>query len=90
MSLTSFREAPKSGHLYRVKRIYRYLSKMKYAVIRIRTDESDLSALIKLEFDWKKSVYGNMRELIPEDAPKPLGKFVTIIHYVDANLMHFY
>ena len=27
-------------------------------------------------------------ELIPEDAPPPLGKFVTLIHYVDANLMH--
>ena len=61
---------------------------MKHAVIRIRTDEPDLSSLPMLEFDWEKSVYGNVKELIPEDAPKPLGKFVTIIHYVDANLMH--
>ena len=88
MSLSSFRAAPKRGHLDRIKRIYGYLAKMKNAVIRIRTDEPDLSALPKLEFDWEKSVYGNVRELIPEDAPKPLGKFVTIIHYVDSNLMH--
>ena len=61
---------------------------MKHAVIRIRTEEPDYSDLPKVEFDWEKSVYGNVSELIPEDAPKPLGKFVTMTHYVDANLMH--
>jgi hypothetical protein len=24
----------------------------------------------------------------PEDAPEPLGNFVTMSHYVNANLMH--
>ena len=28
------------------------------------------------------------KERIPEDCPTPLGRFVTTIHYVDANLMH--
>ena len=89
MSLSSFRAAPRRGHLDRVKRIFGYLAKMKHAVIRIRTDDPDFSSLIpNLEFDWEKTVYGNVRELIPEDAPTPLGKFVTLIHYVDANLMH--
>jgi hypothetical protein len=26
--------------------------------------------------------------MLPKDAPPPLGKFVTLTHYVDANLMH--
>ena len=34
------------------------------------------------------TVYGNVREDIPTDAPEPLGNFVTTTHYVDANLMH--
>ena len=89
MSLSSFRAAPRRGHLERVKRIYGYLAKMKHAIIRIRTDEPDLSSLPILEFDWEKSVYGNVRELIPKDAPTHLGNFVTRIHYVDANLMHY-
>jgi hypothetical protein len=34
------------------------------------------------------TVYGNVREEVPSDAPPPLGRFVTTSHYVDANLMH--
>jgi hypothetical protein len=34
------------------------------------------------------TVYGNIKEVFPKDAPKPLGKNVTLSHYVDANLMH--
>ena len=29
-----------------------------------------------------------MNELLPEDAPVPLGKHITLTHYVDANLFH--
>ena len=34
------------------------------------------------------SVYGNPKEQILHDAPEPLGKYVTLSHYVDANLLH--
>jgi hypothetical protein len=37
---------------------------------------------------WRHSTYGNTREVLPLDAPKPLGKAVTLTHYVDANLFH--
>ena len=33
-------------------------------------------------------MYGDVQEPIPEDAPEPLGKKVTLTHYVDANLYH--
>jgi hypothetical protein len=33
-------------------------------------------------------VYGEILELIPQDAPNPLGKMFTLTHYVDANLTH--
>ena len=29
-----------------------------------------------------------MTELLPEDAPPPLGRYVQLFHYVDANLYH--
>ena len=61
---------------------------MRHAAIHIRTEEPDYSDLPNVEFDWAKSVYGEVKELIPHDAPEPLGKFVTLTHYVDANLMH--
>lgn len=88
MTLSSFRAAPRKGHLDRIKRIYGYVAKMKHACIRVRTAEPDYSGLPVQEFDWAQSVYGDTREILPKDAPKPLGKWVTSTHYVDANLMH--
>ena len=88
MSLSSFRVAPRIGHLDRCKRIYGYLHKMRHATIRVRTDEPDFSALPVLTFDWAQSVYGKVKELVPKDCPKALGKHVTLSHYVDANLYH--
>jgi hypothetical protein len=88
VTLSSFRAAPRKGHLERAKRIYGYLSKMRHATIRVRTDEPDYSDLPVREFDWSRSVYGQIEELLPHDFPEPLGKFVTLTHYVDANLMH--
>ena len=88
MTLAGFRVAPRIGHLERAKRVCGYLSKMRHACIRIRTGEPDFSDLPQFEYDWSRSVYGDAKELIPEDAPPPLGKFVTLSHFVDANLMH--
>ena len=88
MTMSGFRVAPRKGHLERVKRIYGYLAKMRRSAIRVRTDEPDYSDLPDMEHDWSRSVYGEIKELIPQDAPDPLGKYVTLTHYVDANLMH--
>lgn len=88
MTLSSFRAAPRRGHMLRVKRIYGYLSKMREGIIRIRTDMPDYSDLPVQEFDWSRTVYGEVTEEIPSDAPPPLGKKVRLTHFVDANLMH--
>jgi hypothetical protein len=34
------------------------------------------------------SVYGDVSEEVPKDAPAPLGKTVMTTTYVDANLYH--
>jgi hypothetical protein len=88
MTLSGFREAPKRGHLERIKRVYGYLSKMRHGMIRVRTEEPDYSDIPDFEYDWCKGVYGTLEELKPTDAPQPLGNYVTLTHYVDANLMH--
>ena len=61
---------------------------MKHAAIRIQTDEPDYSDIPDQDFDWSYTVYGDVAEIVPEDTPVPLGKFVTITHFVDANLFH--
>jgi hypothetical protein len=45
MSISSFRAAPRKGHLQRAKRIVGYLSKLRNAVIRVRTEMPDFSMI---------------------------------------------
>jgi hypothetical protein len=61
---------------------------MKEAIIRVRTGEPDYSDLPEQDYDWAQSVYGDVSEIIPDDAPTPLGNYVTLTHYYDANLYH--
>jgi hypothetical protein len=49
---------------------------------RIRTDERDYSDIPKKEFDWECTCYSGAEEQVPEDAPRPLGKPITMTHYV--------
>jgi hypothetical protein len=71
-----------------VKRIYGYLRKMKFGMVRIRTELPDYSDLPEKVYDWEHTVYRGAKEQLPTDAPKPLGKPIRMVHYVDANLYH--
>ena len=88
MTLSSFRAVPRVGHLERAKRVVSYLVKMKNAVIRFRTGIPDYSDLPNNRYEWEHSIYGNVKEALPHDAPKALGQPVVLTHYVDANLFH--
>jgi len=88
VTLSSFHAALCHGHMECVKCIYGYLAKMKSTAIQICTSEPDYSCLPQQDFEWMNTVYGELKEILPTDAPEPLGEFVTLTHYVDANLMH--
>jgi hypothetical protein len=61
---------------------------MKHAVIRFRVEEPDYTDLPTQEYQWEQSVYSDVKEETPADAPEHLGQYVTLTHYVDANLYH--
>ena len=88
MTLSSFRVAPRVGHLDRLRRIVGYLVKKRHGAVRVRTGEPDFSDLPTKRHDWSHSVYGSVKEVIPGDAPVPLGKRVVLTALVDANLHH--
>ena len=62
--------------------------KTKHYAIRYRTNEPDYSHLPKQEYEWTRTVYGNVKEEIPKDVPKPLGKRAITTTYLDAKLLH--
>ena len=88
MTLSGFRSIPRQGHLDRAKRVVGYLSKMKHAALRFRTKIPDYSDIHYIPHDWERSVYGDIKESLPHDAPEALGLPVVLTHYVDANLYH--
>ena len=88
MTLFSFRVCPWRGHLDRAKRIFRYIRKFDNATIRVRTDIPNYSGLPENYIDWSTSIYGDCKDVLPTDAPVPLGRPVLTTTYVDANLMH--
>ena len=89
MTMSSFRTAPKEGHLERLKRIFGYLRKYPEGAIRLRTGIPTNEQLFSLpDYDWIYSVYGNCSEEFDPNHPVPLGKTVRMSTLVDANLMH--
>ena len=69
-------------------RIYAYIIRTKDYATSFRTTEPDYSYLPGQNIDWTHTVYGHVRELIPNDIPDPLGKPATTTTTVDANLNH--
>jgi len=79
ISLSRFRAVPRQGHLDRIKRIHGYLSKMRHATIKTRTDAPDCSNIPVKLCDWECSCCADTKEEIPLDAPAPKGKPVTML-----------
>ncbi len=44
--------------------------------------------ILLLDFGRMHTVYGELKEILPTNVPEPLGEYVTLMHSVDANLMH--
>ena len=51
------------------------------------THEPDCNDLDSVPQDWF-DVHSDVQELLPHDAPEPLGEPVQLTHHVDANLFH--
>ena len=82
------RSAPRKGYLEWLQRVYGYVLKTKHYTTRYRTEGPDYIYLPNMNYDWSYTVYGNVQEIIPNNSPKPLGKSVTTIITLDANLLH--
>ena len=88
-TMSSFRVAPRVGHMGRLHRLYGYLRQYLDAGIRIRTGIPDHESMFEVKtYEWMDSVYGRGEEDIPQDMPIPRGKPVRTTTFGDANLMH--
>jgi hypothetical protein len=88
-TMSSFRCAPRQGHVDRLKRIYGYLKRNPDGAVRFRTGIPDHeSRQLPMKYEWINSIYGPNVEELPSMMPTPLGKPFRTTTYADANLMH--
>ncbi len=88
ITMSRFRAAPKTGHLSRLKRIFGYVLESKDGATQVRCGCPDFSHLQHNVYDWEKTIYGDVKEVLPDDMPEPMGKEIVLTTYVDANLYH--
>ena len=70
-ALSSYRVAPRIGHMDRMKRLYGYVKHFQDGAIRVRTGIPDYSELKGEEHDWLNSIYGNIDEELSQNMPTP-------------------
>jgi Reverse transcriptase (RNA-dependent DNA polymerase) len=76
---------PRVGHLYAVFRVFAYLkAKHNSRMIFDPTYPTINHHKFKADEDWT-SFYGNVKEAIPPNAPKPRGKPVVLRCFVDSD-----
>ena len=79
--------ASKQGHLACLKRIYGNLRANPDGHLRFKTRSPDYSHLKRDDHDWINTVYVNVKEVVPEDIPKPVEPTVRTTPYEDANIL---
>ncbi len=89
-TMPRFRAEPQIGHLQRVQWMYGYLKNRKYngGAIQYRVEPIEHDIKETAKYDWMHTVYGNVQEILPQDAPPAKGPSIKTTTYCDANLYH--
>jgi len=92
-ALSHFNQLPRQGHLNRMIRVFGYFKFHSTLGISMvpTTSSFPTSSTAVIPQQWKEQ-YPNANEEVPTDAPKPLGRPITLLAHVDAshasNLVH--
>ena len=82
--LASFLANPRDGHLDAALHVYSYLRIKHNARLVLDPTYPDLMLEKFVKRDWD-GFYGDVKEAIPPDMPKPLGKDVDLRLFVDSS-----
>ena len=82
--LSSFSAAPRKGHLAAVYHMFKYLRNHSRASISFDPTVPDFNVEFQHHDSWEE-FYDPDPEIIPENAPEPRGKSVTMSCFVDAS-----
>jgi hypothetical protein len=76
--------SPREGHLEAVFHVFAYLGLHHNAKVVFVPTYPAVDMVIFIKTDWK-AMYGDVKEMIPSDAPNPRGKEVDVRLFVDSD-----
>ena len=89
MTMSSFGECPRVGHLDRLHCMVSFLYQFRGAKLLYQTEKPDFPTTPDIPpLNWKYTLYGKPSEQLPLNAPQPLGESVQLTTFYNANLMH--
>ena len=89
MLMSTHGAQPRKGHSEVAERLCACVCETEHCTLKFRIDQPDMSMFDRAsKVSWDKLVHGVDAEEIPQDAPKPPGESVTLVHNFDANLTH--
>jgi hypothetical protein len=87
--MSSYRVAPRQGHLDRLKHVYGFLKCYPSGAICFRVKIPDHKSIATpIQHDCSSTIYSNIQEELPPDMPVPKRQSMRITTYQDANLYH--
>ena len=87
--MSSFRIAPRQGHLGHLKQMYGYLKQNPAGATRFCVKIPNHEAIATpIQYDWSSSIYGNVKEELPPNMQTSRGKLAQTTTNQDANLHH--
>jgi hypothetical protein len=82
--LSSYSAMPREGHLEATLHVFSFLKSKSNSRLILDPMEPDVGKSDFVECDWRE-FYAGATEAIPPNAPKPLGKGVTLRMFVDSD-----
>ena len=83
--LSSHLAQPREGHMEAAYNIFAYLNKQPHPPIVLDNKVIRMNESAFNKANWKESIYGDVCEEMPHNAPEPLGNPITMTCFVDAN-----
>ena len=82
--MSSHTRMPREGHLTHILHFFSYLKHHHNSRLVIDPTYPDIGMDICKRYNWKQ-LYGNVKESIPNNAPRAIGKEFTNSSFVDAD-----
>lgn len=84
-AMASMMASPREGHLQVLFRMFAFLKTKHNGVMVFDPTEPDVDVTQFQREDWSATSYGDCKEEIPTNAPKPRGKGFTMRAFVDSD-----